>query len=80
MDINKYEAINAFSVFSFLKISRLPNRGPSIHPMTLKVYERLLRLAANLGSPNTVVYGLATVSKKVSPEKIMSRPNKNAQN
>ncbi len=40
----------------------------------------MIRVAAYRGSPSTVVYGLATVSRNVSPEAITQTPNRNAQN
>ena len=39
----------------------------------------LIRTAANWGAPNTVVYGLAIVSRKVSPMEITHTPSKKAQ-
>ena len=38
-----------------------------------------MRVAAYSFGPSTVVYGLATVSKKVNPEAIRHTPKRNAQ-
>ena len=38
-----------------------------------------MRVAAYRWSPSTVVYGLATVSRKVSPAAMMHTPSRNAQ-
>ena len=39
-----------------------------------------MRVAANCGEPRTVVYGLAMVSRKVSPAAMMQTPSRKAQN
>src|SRR5450759_992151 len=57
-----------------------PMIGPKIQPTPLHDCARLMRVAAYLGSPSTVVYGLAIVSRKVRPLAITHTPTRYAQN
>ena len=42
-------------------------------PIPLKLWERFKRLEAVSGEPNSVLYGLAAVSKKVRPQPMTKR-------
>ena len=54
--------------------------GPKIQPMPLHDCARLMRVAAYRGSPSTVVYGLAMVSRNVRPVAMAQTPARNATN
>ena len=56
-----------------------PAIGPKIKPMPLQDWARLMRVAPYSSGPNTVVYGLAMVSRKVRPAAMMQTPSKKAQ-
>src|ERR1039458_2648950 len=58
----------------------LPMAGPEIQPTPLQDWEMLIRVAAYLRAPSTVVYGLAMVSRNVSPVAMMQTPARNATN
>ncbi len=52
--------------------------GPRIQPIPLHDCARLIRVAAYRRSPNTVVYGLAMVSRNVSPVAMTHTPVRKA--
>src|ERR1035441_9382736 len=58
----------------------LPTIGPKIQPMPLQDCARLIRVAAYVLAPSTVVYGLAMVSRNVSPVAIRQTPARKATN
>ncbi len=57
-----------------------PISGPRSCPSALQLCARLMRAAPISGGPSTVVYGLATVSKKDNPEATTNRPTKKMSN
>src|ERR1019366_7396306 len=58
----------------------LPTIGPKIQPTPLQDCARLMRVAAEVLAPSTVVYGLAIVSRNVSPVAMMQTPARKATN
>src|ERR1035437_5514767 len=58
----------------------LPTTGPNIQPTPLQDCARLMRVAAEVGGPSTVVYGLAIVSRNVRPVAIRHTPARKATN
>ena len=61
------------------KINTPPINGAKVAAKPLKDCEKLILLVAVAGSPKTVIYGLAAVSRKAAPEnKTNNAARKNA--
>ena len=59
-----------------VKMNKPPTNGPHIQPNPLNDCAKLMRRSADSFSPSTVTYGLAAVSRQVSPHPITNRENR----